>query len=165
VTTWPKITIRTIALGNIVIGAMGLYLQVDSAIRFSQRHQFTSIRPYETHAYWVTACTSLVFASLALLSGFFQWRTGRSALRLCNWLFGSQLVYWIGSAMLVVMLVTSKCEWAHRLGMSIGAVGGIGEMGTAPQVVSLYPVWVLVLLNLAYWRMGKAEPSTAKTSA
>jgi hypothetical protein len=66
--------------------------------------------------------------------------------------------------MLVVMLATSKSEWAHRLGMSVGAIGGVGDMGTAPQVVSLYPIWVLVLLNLAYWRMGKAEPSTAKIS-
>jgi hypothetical protein len=164
VTTWPKITIRTIAIGNILMGAMGLYLQIDSAIRFSLRHQFTTARPYEAHAYWVASSISFVFASLALLSGFSLWRNGRSALRLCNWFFGSELAYWVGSAMLVVMLVTSKSDWAHRLGMTIGSVGGIGDMGTAPQVLSLYPVWVLVLLNVAYWRIGKPKPSTAKTS-
>jgi hypothetical protein len=48
--------------------------------------------------------------------------------------------------------------------MCIGAVNGIGNVGLGLQVVSLYPVWVLVLLNLAYWRMRKAEPSTAKIS-
>jgi hypothetical protein len=66
--------------------------------------------------------------------------------------------------MLDVTLVTSKSEWAHRLGMSVGAVSGVGDMGLGPQVVSLYPVWVLVFLNLAYWRIGKAEPSNAKIS-
>jgi hypothetical protein len=164
VTTWPKISIRTIALGNVAMGGFGLYLQIDGAIRFSQRHQFTSTRPYETYAFWVIVCIGFVFASLTLLSGFFLWRTGRPALRLCNWLFGSELVYWFGSSMLDVMLLTSKSEWAHRLGMSIGAVGGVGNVGLGPQVFSLYPVWVLLLLNLAYWRMGKAEPSTAKIS-
>lgn len=156
--TWPKATIRTIALGNVVVGAMGLYLQTDSVVRFSQRHQFTSTRPYETYAYCILACISFVFASLALVSGFFLWRTGRAALRLCNILFGSQLVYWVGIAMLDVMLVKSKSEWAHHFVMSIAAVSGVGNMGLAPQVLSLYPVWVLVLLNLAYWRMWKAEP-------
>src|SRR5260221_12554129 len=66
--------------------------------------------------------------------------------------------------MLVVMRVKSKREWAHRFVMSIAAARGIGNVGLAPQLLSLYPVWVLVLLNLAYWRMGKAEPSTAKIS-
>jgi len=164
VTTWPKITIRTIALGNVLIGGFGLFLQIDSVIRFSQRHQFTATRPYETYAYWATICIGFVFVSLTLLSGFFLWQTGRPALRLCNWLFGSQVVYWVGSSMLDVRLLTSKSELAHRLGMSIGAVSGVGNVGLGPQVLSLYPVWVLVLLNLAYWRMGKAEPSTPKIS-
>jgi hypothetical protein len=31
-------------------------------------------------------------------------------------------------------------------------------MGLAPQVLSLYPVWVLVRLSLTYRRTRKAEP-------
>jgi len=158
VTTWPKITIRTIAIGNVVMGGFGLFLQIDGAIRFTQRHQFTATEPYETYAYWVIVCIGFVFLSLTLLSGLFLWRTDRRALRLSNWLFGSQFGYWVGSSMLDVMLLTSKSEWAHRFVMSIAGASGIGNVGFGPQVLSLYPVWVLVLLNLAYWRMGKAEP-------
>jgi len=158
-TIWPKITIRAIALASIVMGAMGLFLQVDSVIRFSQRHQFAAARPYETHAYLFMVCIGTVFAFLVFLSGFFLWRADRPALRLCNLLFGSELVYWVGGPMVDVLLVTSKSEWDHRVATSIGAVWGIGNMGIAPQLLSLYPVWVLLLLNLAYWRMGKAEAS------
>jgi hypothetical protein len=158
-TIWPKITIRAIALGNILMGTMGLFLQVDSVIRFSQRHQFAAARPYETHAYLFMVCIGTVFALLGFLSGFLLWRADRPALRLCNWLFGSELVYWAGGAMVEVLLVTSKSEWDHRAATSIGAVWGIGNMGLAPQLLSLYSVWVLLLLNLAYWRMGKAEAS------
>jgi hypothetical protein len=79
-------------------------------------------------------------------------------------LFGAELVYFVGGAMLEVTLVTSKSEWAHRLAISIASVGGIGNMGIALQVLSLYPVWVLLLLNLAYWRMWKTEQLTAKMS-
>ena len=61
---WPKITIRTIALANIVMGAMGLFLQVDSVIRFSRRHQFTVAKPDEAYAYWVIVCIGFVFVSL-----------------------------------------------------------------------------------------------------
>ncbi len=154
-TTWPRITIRTIAVGNVAMGAIGLFLQIDSVVRFSQRHQFAPTRPFETYAYWVVACMAFVFASLALISGFFLWRTSRSALRLCNLLFGAQLVYWVGGAMLDVMLATSKSEWAHRLVTSLASVGGIGNMGLAPQVLSLYPVWALMLLNLAYRRVAQ----------
>ena len=156
---WPKITIRTVALANIVMGAVGLFLQVDSVIRFSRRHQFTVAKPDEAYAYWVIVCIGFVFVSLTLLSGFFLWRTTRNGLRLCNLLFGSQLVYWVGGGILDVMLVTSKSEWAHRVVMSIAAASGIGNVGLGPQLLSLYPVWVLLLLNLAYWRMRKAEPS------
>ena len=162
--TCPKIIIRTIALVNIVMGGFGLFLQIDGVIRSSLRHQFNAAGPYETYAYWGIVCICFAFVSLTLLSGFLLWRTGRPALRLCNWLFGSELVYWVGSSMLVVMLLTSKGEWTHRLGMSIGAVSGVGNVGLGPQILFLYPVWVLVLLNLAYWLMGKAEPSTAKIS-
>ena len=158
-TIWPKITIRTIALANIVMGAMGLFLQIDSLIRFYRTYQFTVARPYEAYAYWVIVCIGFVFVSLTLLSGFFLWRTTGSGRRLCNLLFGSQLVYWVGGAILDVMLVTSKGEWAHRVVMSIAAASGIGNVGLAPQLLSLYPVWILLLLNLAYWRMGKAEAS------
>src|SRR5260370_42459707 len=83
-TTWPRITIRTIAVGNVAMGAIGLFLQIDSVVRFSQRLQFAPTRPFEPYAYWVVACLAFVFASLALMSGFFLWRTSRSALRLCN---------------------------------------------------------------------------------
>ena len=159
-TTWPKITIRTIALGNVAMGAIGLFLQIDSFVRFSQRHQFNATRPYETYAYWVVACIAFLFVSLALISGLLLWRTSRSALRICNLLFGAQLVYWVGGTMLDVMLATSKSESAHRFVTTLASVNGIGNMGLAPQVLSLYPVWALVLLNLAYWRTGKAEPSS-----
>ena len=104
-------------------------------------------------------CIGTVFALLVFLSGFLLWRADRPALRLCNLLFGSELVYWVGGPMVDVLLVTSKSEWDHRVATSIGAVWGIGNMGIAPQLLSLYPVWVLLLLNLAYWRMGKAEAS------
>jgi len=157
-TTWPKITIRTIALGNIAMGALGLFLQLDSAVRFSQRHQFIGTRPGETYAYSTLACIAFAFALLALVSGFFLWRTSRSALRLCNLLFGSELIYWVAGAMSDVILATSKSEWAHNFATSVASVSGVGNMGLAPQVLSLYPVWALVLLNLAYWRAGKAEP-------
>lgn len=142
------------------MGAIGLFLQVDSAIRFSLRHQFTATRPYETYAYWGVACIAFVFVSLALISGILLWRTSRFALRLCNLFFGAELVYWVGGAMLDVMLATSKNEWAHRLVTSLASVTGIGNMGLAPQVLSLYPGWALVLLNLAYWRTGKDGPSS-----
>lgn len=93
-TTWPKITIRTIAVGNVTMGALGLFLQLESAVRFSQRHQFIGTRPGETYVYSTLACIAFAFALLALVSGFFLWRTSRTTLRLCNLLFGSELVYW-----------------------------------------------------------------------
>jgi hypothetical protein len=66
--------------------------------------------------------------------------------------------------MLEVMLATSKSDWAHRFVMSLGSVTGIGNMGLAPQVLTLYPVWAPVLLNLAYWRKEGADSPTAKST-
>ena len=156
--SWAKVTIRAIALGNSALGTAGLLLQADSAFRFSQKNQFSSAAPYETYAYWVMASISFALAFVAFLSGFFLWRADRSALRLCNWLFGSQLLYWVGKSILDIGLVTSKSEQAHLYATSIARATGIANMGTAPQIVLLYPVWALVLLNLAYWRMRKANP-------
>ena len=148
--TWPKSTIRAVAIANVLLGGFGLYLQVDSALRFIQRSQLGFSTP---QIYWITASISFALTLATFLSGFFLWRTDRRALLLCNWLFGSELVYWVGGSLLDVMLVTSKNEWAHRFVMSTAAASGIGNMGLAPQVLILYPVWALILLNFAYRRL------------
>jgi hypothetical protein len=157
--TWPKATIRAIAVANAVLGAAGLFLQADAAIRFSQRNQFSSSVPYLSYMFWVTASVSFALASIALISSFFLWRIDHRALRLCNWLFGAELVYWVGNGLLEVMLATSKSEWAHHFAMSMAGAGGIGNMGMAPQFLSLYPAWAIVILNFAYRRMDKVDPS------
>jgi|HubBroStandDraft_6_1064221.scaffolds.fasta_scaffold739387_1 hypothetical protein len=148
--TWPKSVIRAVAIANVLLGGLGLYLQVDSALRFIQRSQLGFSTPL---VYWITASISFALTLATFLSSFFLWRTDRRALLLCNWLFGTELVYWVGGSMLDVMLVTSKYEWAHRFVMSTATASGIGNMGIAPQVLVLYPVWALILLNIAYRRL------------
>jgi hypothetical protein len=69
------------------------------------------------------------------------------------------LLYLAGDSLVVVVLVTSRSDWAHGLSISIAAARGIGNIGLGPQFLSLYPVWALVLLNLAYWHTRKPEPS------
>jgi hypothetical protein len=148
--TWPRAIIRFIAIANILLGGFGLYLQADSARRFIQRNQLGFSLP---QVYWAVASISFAVALATLLFGFFLWRTDRIALRLCNWLFGFELVYWVGTAMFEFALWSSKAEWAHSLSTNMAGAGGIGNMGTALQFISGYPVWALILLNVAYRRM------------
>lgn len=155
--TWPKAVIRFLAAANILLGGSGLYLQADSARRFIQRNQLGFSIP---QVYWITASISFALALATLLFGFFLWRRDRRALLLCNWLFGFELVYWVGTAMFEFALWSSRAEWAHSLGKNLAGAGGIGNMGTALQLISLYPVWALILLNVAYWRMKDGTAST-----
>jgi hypothetical protein len=69
-----------------------------------------------------------------------------------NYLFSVEILFWILDAIVSFKLLTSGISGnaaAASFGTSLGAVEGIGNMGTSLQLLTAYPAIALVALNLA----------------
>jgi hypothetical protein len=159
VKAWPKYAVRSIAFGNLVMCAVGILLQIDAMIRVAQRPQLSNVSTYAMRAFWAMACISMIFGVVGFISVPLLWHLEDSGRRLCNWLFGTELAYWVANSQITILLVMSNNEWIHSLGKTMGHARASGAMATAPQFLTLYPVWALVLLNLAYRAINKSTVS------
>jgi len=134
----------------------GAPLQIDAMIRIARGPQFSNVSPYAMRVFWAMACVSMIFGVIGLISVPPLWHLDDGGRRLCNWLFGTELVYWVANSQITILLAMSNSEWIHSLGTSMGPARASGGMATAPQFLTLYPVWALVLLNLAYRAKNKS---------
>lgn len=156
--TWEKIVLRGLGTTNVVMGAMGVYLQTDGLIRFSRQHSFAD--SHDVKAFWIMTSICLAIVAVTLISGILLWKMGRWAARLCIACFAFELAYWLGSSVVRVSLITSHGDRAHTLAASLARVTGIANVGISPQILSFYPVWALLLLCWALARLQK-QPTRA----
>jgi len=64
---------------------------------------------------------------------------------------GFEIVWYLVRSGLSVWLL-SACD-GMRIGSSIAAASGIGEIGTAPQILTGYPLIALVITNIAFRKL------------
>jgi len=100
---------------------------------------------------------NLCFLGSLVLGGLLLLRTDRRGLRVCNFLFVAEVLYWIGTPLIgfyLTMSLTTR-RWAAGVSSSVAGATGIGNMGLAPQILTGYPIIALVLLNLAFRRLAR----------
>ena len=66
-----------------------------------------------------------------------------------NYVFSMEILFWVLSSLVELKLAMSGNATAVSIGMSLGAVEGIGNMGTNLQMLTAYPLIALIALNLA----------------
>ncbi len=150
---WPAKAVRTVGILNILFGAVGLYLTMLSIRHFSPRATHAGHPPYEPQAYWAIITINFAFLLVLVFAGWLLWRLDQRGVRLCNWLLSLEIVYWLGYTTLGLFLSMANDKRISLIGLSMGAVGGIGHMGLVPQIVTLYPVVILIVMNVAYRRL------------
>ena len=84
-----------------------------------------------------------------------------------NYVFSLEILFFALSSLVALELGMSGNAAAVSVGMSLGAVGGIGNMGTNLQFLTGYPLIALIAVNLARRHLDRKrfwnplEPSQA----
>ncbi|MGA3168502.1 MAG: hypothetical protein ABSF14_20560 [Terriglobia bacterium] len=144
---WGHRVIRAFGALNILFAAVGVYAVSGTAVSVFARLQDSADQPYVREAYYIMTLVDLACLLALTVGGTYLWRLSRRGLVISNVVFVTEIAWFIGNVALALALGMSGGRWG-LLGGSIAAAGGIGAMGTAPQIITAYPVWALVALNL-----------------
>ena len=142
---WGRILIRSFGIANWFYGLTGAYFLVDGLRRV---HHFGP-RPYEAKAYYFLVAINALFLVAIFLAGYWLILIRRRGVVFSNYVFSMEILFFVLSSWVSLYLAMSSNATAASLGMSLGAMGGTGNMGTALQSLTGYPVIALVGLNLA----------------
>ena len=142
---WGRILIRSFGIANWFYGLTGAYFLIDGLRRV---HDFGP-RPYAARAYYFLVTINAVFLLAIFLTGYWLILIRRRGAVFSNYVFSMEILFWVLSSLISLRLAMSGNATAVSVGMSLGAVEGIGNMGTALQLLTGYPLIALVALNLA----------------
>lgn len=141
-----SVVLRFFGVVHLVFAAWGVYLI--SQLRFFGVEPDPPYAPYATEVFVVRTIINLVFLTVLVFAGIFLLRLRIQGVRVSNALFISMIVYFAAGVML---------GGEGAIGMSIAATAGTGEMGTAPQMLTGYPIISLIVLNLARRKLLKQQ--------
>lgn len=142
---WGRILIRSFGIANWFYGLTGSYFLVDALWRANHFGPY----PYEARAYYFLVTINALFLLAIFLTGYWLILIRRRGAVLSNYVFSMEILFWVLSSLVSLKLAMSGNATGVSVGMSLGAVWGIGNMGTALQFLTGYPLIALVALNLA----------------
>lgn len=145
---WGRTLVRSFGIVNWIYGLEGLYFLVDGLWRIRHGGHFGP-GAYEKKAYYFLVTINAVFLLAIFLTGYLLILIRRRGVVFSNYLFSVEIMLWVLDAMVTVKLLMSGNATEVSLGQSLGAVQGIGNMGTGLQMLTAYPLIALVALNLA----------------
>jgi len=150
---WGRILIRSFGIANWFYGLTGSYFLVDGLRR--DHHFRFGPNPYDARAYYFYVAVNAVFLFAYFLAGYWLILIRRRGVILSNYIFPMEILFFILSSLVSLRLAMSSNPRAASVGMSLGAMAGIGNMGTALQLLTGYPLIALVALNLARRHMNR----------
>jgi hypothetical protein len=142
---------------NILFAGLGGYVAGTGAGPIIARVHGCPGAPYVRQAYFVLALVDLGCLLLLTVGGVYLLRLNRLGLRICNLVFPVEIGWFLAGSCVPLALGMSGGKWAS-LGRSIAAAGGIGSLGSAPQILVGYPVFALIFLNLARGGFPNSAP-------
>ena len=147
---WGRTLVRSFGIANWFYGLTGAYFLV-AGLRFNHLRP----NPYEAKAYYFFVSINALFVFAVLLTGYWLILIRRRGVVLSNYVFSMEILFFVLSSLVSLRLAMSSNPRAVSVGMSLGAAAGIGNMGTALQFLTAYPLIALVALNLARRHMDR----------
>ena len=144
--TWGPRIIRAFGVLNILFAAAGVYLASGHAIEISVSLHDCAEEPYVREAYIIMTVVDLCCILALAVGGMYLLRLKRRGLVISCIVFVTEIAWFFGTAAL--WLAGMSGGRGELVGTSIAAASGIGGMGTAPQILTAYPIWALVVLIL-----------------
>jgi hypothetical protein len=148
---WGQTLIRSFGIANWFYGLTGAYFLVDGLrrVHHSGFLGHSGRFPYEAKQYDFLVTINAIFIFSILIIGYWLFLIRKRGVVFSNYLFSIEILFWVLNAMVSLKLGMSGNAVTAAFGMSLGAVQGIGNMGTNLQFVTAYPAIALVALNLA----------------
>lgn len=140
--------IQTIGILNILVTAAGVYVASTGAVPILARVHDSPATPYVRELCYVMSLVDFCCLVALTVGGIYLVRLKRSGLRICNLVFVIEIAWFLATAVTGFTSAMSSGRLA-LLGHSIAAASGIGSLGTAPQIITAYPVLALIFLNSA----------------
>jgi hypothetical protein len=151
--TWFKVVLRTVGTLDSILSVFGLYLFIDPISRGLLGLSATSAAPY----------FRTVFVTMILTNGVLLLVFAFAAVQLLRVKKSGRTAHATASVLLVAYDLLIRAFWATggRVGMSVAAATGVGNLGIAPfQCFNLapyvYPVASTVLLLVVYRKRAAA---------
>jgi hypothetical protein len=148
---WSYSVIRVFGYFNLLFGMTGTVLILHGIPRSHDPGEL----PYVWFLFYLCTAINLLFLVALMLAGYWLVRLRRSGVILSNYVFSLEIIYWISTALGGLALTMSKHPTAIVIGQSLGTVGGTGDIGTALQFISAYPIIGLIGLNITRRRLDK----------
>jgi hypothetical protein len=145
--TWNRIVIRVFGVLNMAFAAVGLYAVGETALSVTARGHDSAQQLCVREAYYVMTSVDSCCLVALVVGGIYLWRLRRRGLAISNIVFLTEIAWFLGTTALAMALGMSRESW-WPFGMSIAGAGGIGGVGTAPQMLTGYPILAIVTLNL-----------------
>jgi hypothetical protein len=162
---WEKPLTRSFGILHLIYGAVGIYFLSDIFVRTLRAPQLGKY-PYERQVFYFDITLEAFFVCALIVAGVWLIRLSRSGVILSNYIFTIETALFVAESLLSLEFAMHGGR-AAAIGMSMGAVAGIGHMGTVAQFVTGYPVIALVGLNIARRRLdrqgfwGKPAPASS----
>jgi hypothetical protein len=153
VQSWTRILIRSFGIANWFYGLTGSYFLINGLRR---THRFGT-NLYEAEAYYFYVAINALFLFALFLAGYWLILIRRRGAILSNYVFAMEILFFVLSSLVSLHLAMSSSPRTASVGMSLGATAGIGNMGTALQILTAYPLIALVALNLARRSMDRTN--------
>lgn len=144
---WGRILIRSFGIANCLFGLIGAWFLIETQWIVHVRHLWPS--PYDARAYYFLVTINSLFVLATLLAGYWLILIRRQGVVFSNYVFSSEILFWVVSTAVELALGMSGNATAVSVGRSLAAMGGVGNMGTAPQILTAYPLIALIALSLA----------------
>lgn len=96
--------------------------------------------PYDARAYYFLVTTNALFFLAIFLTGYWLILIRRRGVVFSNYVFSSEILFWVLSIAVDLALGMSANATAVKVGTSLAAMGGVGNMGIAPQILTAYPL-------------------------
>jgi hypothetical protein len=146
---WGRTLIRFFGIANWFFGLTGILIVIDGLFRVNH----FGPNPYEAKAYYFLVTMNALFLLVILLAGYWLILIRRRGVVVSNYVFSIEILFWV--LLIFDPLDMSGNPTAAAISMSLGAVHGIGNMGTVFQFLTAYPLIALIALNLARRRLDR----------
>jgi hypothetical protein len=144
---WGKILIRSFGIANWFFGLTGAWFLVVTEWRVHVRHLWPD--PYDAGAYYFLVTINALFVLAMFPTGYWLILIRRRGVVFSNYVFCAEILFFMLSAIIEVVLGTSRNTSVASAVKSLASMGGVGNMGTVLQILTAYPVIALIALNLA----------------
>jgi hypothetical protein len=95
--------------------------------------------PYEREIYYLSVAVEASFIGTLIVAGVWLTRFFRRGVTLSNYLFTVEIAFWLAYSLFSLGLKMHGGNSAD-LGMSMGAVAGVGGLATGVQLITGYPL-------------------------